>query len=223
MDPLRTEEDQIQALKRWWSENGVSTVLSVVVAVSAVLGWRSWQAQQEAKAEAAAYAYQNLQQAVALAAQAPDDIKIAEALHAADTIKEEFSNTGYALFAALAKAKQAVADKDYDTAASELRWVMDKTDSTELREIASLRLARVLLSVGDLDAALAEITQTGEIAAGGDVFAAQKAELAGDIYVERGAYQQAFEQYKLAETIASEGAQRLPLLAVKMSYAKSHL
>ncbi|MBT8139353.1 MAG: tetratricopeptide repeat protein [Gammaproteobacteria bacterium] len=225
MDPMRTEDDQVQALKKWWDENGVSTVLSVIVAIAAVLGWRGWQSAQEAKAEAAAFSYQAMQTAVAAAAQAPDDdIKIAEAMHAADTIKQEFAKTGYAQFAALAKAKQAVLDEDYASAETELRWVIDKTQSAQLREIARLRLARVLLSAGNTDGALAALNQGAETGGtSGDIFAAQKAELAGDIHIARGEYQLAVEQYERAGKITGDGPTRLPLVAMKLGYAKSQI
>lgn len=225
MDPTRTDEEQVQALKKWWSENGVSTLLSVAVAVAAVLGWRGWQAQQEARAEAAAYAYQGLQQKVVAAAESPDDIKIAAAMHDANVIKEEFGNTGYAQFAALAKARQAMLDEEYETAATELRWVIEETPSPQLREIARLRLARALLAAADHEAALAALALGGqdENVPGQEIFNAQKAELAGDIYSAMDNFQAALEQYSRAESLTAGNSTRLPLLAVKLGYAKSRI
>ena len=42
METFRTEEEQVEAIKRWWQENGKSTVLGVAIAMAAVFGWRGW-------------------------------------------------------------------------------------------------------------------------------------------------------------------------------------
>jgi len=60
LDSYRTEDEQIQAIKNWWKENGVSTVLTLCVAVAAVFGWRGWQDQQQQKLDAAAVTYQSM-------------------------------------------------------------------------------------------------------------------------------------------------------------------
>ena len=94
MDSFRSEDEQIQALKTWWKENGMSTLLTVCVALAVVFGWRGWQNQQQANVDAAAFAYQNMLEAVAAAEAQPDDIKIASAMHLADQIKQDFGKPG---------------------------------------------------------------------------------------------------------------------------------
>ena len=49
MEDYRTEEEQIEALKRWWSENGKSIVIGIALAGASVFGWRAWQDQQQAE------------------------------------------------------------------------------------------------------------------------------------------------------------------------------
>lgn len=227
MDSYRTEDEQIQAIKNWWKENGVSTVLTLCVAVAAVFGWRGWQDQQQQKLDEAAVTYQSMLEAFAQADAAPDDIKIASALYLADTIKTDFSNSGYAYFAALLKAKQAIADEDFSAAETELRWVIDNAPSGELTTIAQLRLARVLVVTENPEAALAlldlatvEDNDSNPLAA----FVPQKAELAGDIYMSLDEHQQAHEMYLLAQSSAEKaGIAMAPLLVAKMGYAKSYL
>ena len=60
MAELRTEEEQVQALKNWWNENGKSLLLWIAVALAAVFGWKGWQQQQAVEAENASVLYQNL-------------------------------------------------------------------------------------------------------------------------------------------------------------------
>ena len=43
MEQYRTEEEQVEALRRWWNENGKSTVAVIVIALAAGLGWQAWQ------------------------------------------------------------------------------------------------------------------------------------------------------------------------------------
>ncbi|WP_315982668.1 tetratricopeptide repeat protein [Aliamphritea spongicola] len=66
MAELRTEEEQVEALKKWWQENGKSLVLGVLLAGAIIFAWKGWQNSQQVKAETAAALYQNLIQAVAL-------------------------------------------------------------------------------------------------------------------------------------------------------------
>ena len=46
MAELLTEEEQVEQLKKWWKENGLSIVGGVVVGLALVFGWRSWQHHQ---------------------------------------------------------------------------------------------------------------------------------------------------------------------------------
>ena len=61
-----TEEEQLEALKRWWKENGQSTIIGVLLAVSGYLGWTFWQDSQRSSAEAASAIYQDLIDAVSV-------------------------------------------------------------------------------------------------------------------------------------------------------------
>ena len=40
MEQYRTEEEQVEALKKWWEENGRSTVVAVIVALGLGFGWQ---------------------------------------------------------------------------------------------------------------------------------------------------------------------------------------
>ena len=43
MEPYNTEEEQVEALRRWWDENGRSTIAAIVIALAAGFGWQAWQ------------------------------------------------------------------------------------------------------------------------------------------------------------------------------------
>ena len=60
MTELKTEEEQIAALKKWWSDNGKSLLIGIGVALAIVFGWKAYQNNLiQTKAEASSL-YQQL-------------------------------------------------------------------------------------------------------------------------------------------------------------------
>ena len=57
-EELRTEEEQVEAMKKWWNENGKSLIITVVVVLAGYFGWNSYQENQRVQGEAAASIYQ---------------------------------------------------------------------------------------------------------------------------------------------------------------------
>ena len=60
----RTEEEQVEVLKKWFGENGVSLVVSIVLVLAVVFGYRTWETQTRESGETASVMYENLQMAV---------------------------------------------------------------------------------------------------------------------------------------------------------------
>ena len=50
---MESEDQQIEELKRWWSENGRSIVIGVVLGIGGVSGWVGWKHYSETTSEAA--------------------------------------------------------------------------------------------------------------------------------------------------------------------------
>ena len=60
MTELRTEEEQIAALKQWWNDNGKSLLIGISLALVIVFGWKAYQNSViQTKSEASAL-YQQL-------------------------------------------------------------------------------------------------------------------------------------------------------------------
>ncbi len=53
MAEMKTEEEQVEALKRWWQENGKSLILTIAVSVGGVLSWNAYQDHQTSESELA--------------------------------------------------------------------------------------------------------------------------------------------------------------------------
>lgn len=168
------DEEQLEALKKWWSENGRSVVGGVLLGLALVGGWRGWQYYQHDRAESAGVRYDAMVTA-AEARQAEHALQLAEGL------REGYGDTAYASLAALRAAKLRLEAGDSGGAQVQLAWVRANAPDPALRQIASLRLARILIGDGELDAAQRILE-----AAPRDAFAPEVAELRGDLARARG-------------------------------------
>lgn len=145
-----TEEQQVEALKRWWNDNGRAVVAGVVIGVGGIAGWGLWQRHLETGAVAAGDAWSRAQDAV----QAGD----ADTVNAlADELRDDHGGTLYAAYASLAAARVAVENGDLDAAGERLGWVADEAAQDDVKLIATIRLARVDGARGDAAAGLARL------------------------------------------------------------------
>ena len=145
MEAYRTEEEQVEALRRWWQENGRSTVVAVVLALGVGFGWQGWKQYQQDQQEGASDLYQRMLQAFAAPALSPEQQQIA--IQLAEQLKTEYGASSYGQFASLQLARVAVGNNNLSEAEAELRWVLGKADTgSDTALIAQLRLARVLAS-----------------------------------------------------------------------------
>lgn len=209
MDNYRTEEEQVEAIKQWWKKNGTHTLLTVALALAVVFGWQNWQQRQANTAEAASVSYQQLLEVASLLEREPTDGRRATASHLVETLKDEFSRTVYAQYAALLQARLLVENDDLDGAAAQLRWVLDAKPEASIRQLARLRLARVQFAQGDAKGALAIIDE-------GDFgrFAGAFYELEGDIRLAAGEIEAARGSYQRAQ--AGSGGELAPNPLVEM-------
>ena len=142
------EQEQIATFKGWWKDNGtrvLAIVAAAAIAGSAWQGWRIWQADQAQQAGAR-------YDALVAAAQAGD----AKALRdAGGTLVESYPRTFYASMGALVSARFYFDRADLKNAQAQLQWVVEHSPSDELRDLARLRLAAVLLDQKTYDEALA--------------------------------------------------------------------
>ncbi len=181
------EQEQIASLKTWWNMYGNLLTTVVTVACLAVIGWQGWNWYQRGQSAQAAAIYAVLEQAVAVR----DAQKIKAA---AGELAEKFSGTAYAALGALQAGKQSFETGDLKTAKAQLSWAADN-GKDEIKDIARLRLAAVLLDEKAYDEALKQL-DAGHAAA----FAARFQELKGDILGAQGKKAEALAAYKLAQT-----------------------
>lgn len=211
MESYRTEDEQVEALKRWWKENGTSTLLGIGVVLAGWFGWQAWDKNQLQTASAASGNYQQLLQVSMELEQQPSDARYATASHLAETLKGEFGKTVYARYAALMQAKLLVEQGDLGGAEVQLRWVLDSDPEPAMRQLTNLRLARVMFSAGQGEQALAQMNEAdyGE-------FAAIYYELRGDIHSSEGDLDAARSDYQRALEQGAGNPNASPLVRMKL-------
>lgn len=172
-----SEEEQVERLRKWWAENGVSLVISIVIGVAALMGWRHWQGWEKQEAAAASAVYETMMDAVQRARSAPDSTADAElARLRAEELVAQYPASTYAGFARLLLARLAVEANDLETAEAQLQAVLDAPATDELSLTARMRLARVLMQAGELDRAYALVSEPVP-----EAFQAQALEIQGDV------------------------------------------
>jgi predicted negative regulator of RcsB-dependent stress response len=182
VEQYQTEEEQIEALKKWWNENSRSTFLAIAVVIGGSFGWQGWQDHSREQAEMASSMFDDMLQAASPAnGGQPTPEQLTSARYLASQLKSDYASSSYAQFAALHLAKLAVTENDLDTAASELRWVLSQSPEQDVLLVTQLRLARVLAAQDDLEAALKmlQVDNAGE-------FDPSFAEAEGDIQLSMG-------------------------------------
>ncbi len=193
MSELRTEEEQLDAIKSWWKENGKSLVITIVVVVTAVYGYRAWQQQQVDSSETASAMYQQLISVVESAPNADAEKNLATSKHLTNTIKAEFSDSQYAKYAALLMAKSAVNAGDLPAALEELDWLLAASPEALLKSLATIRKAQILTEQKKLEAALDLLKEVSDSS-----LQIQVDELKGDIYLAQGDEKKARAAYQKA-------------------------
>jgi len=180
------EQEQVAELKAWWQQHGRLVTAVIVAAALGFSGWQGWRIYQQNQAANAAGLYDTL----ARAAEGGD----AKAMRdAGGTLIESYPRTLYASMGALVAAKFHFEKNDLKSAKLQLQWVVDNTTSEEMRDLARLRLAAVLLDEKAYDEAL-KLLNTQHAAA----FEAQYAAMRGDTLLAKNQVADARAAYKLA-------------------------
>ena len=177
MSDLRTDEEQAEIIKKWWAENGASTVTTIAIAAAGVIGWNFWQDSKQASGEAASATYTRL---VELSAQ-ESSANNTEMQTLAEQLRTEYASTAYADFGTLFVARLAADNGDYAAAAAELEALVKEADSDAVKLVAQARRATVLTELGKVDEALAALPAQADPA-----FAPQIEEARGDALFRKG-------------------------------------
>ena len=200
MEIYSSEEQQVEAIKRFWNDYGKAILGGVVIGLAGLYGWRYFQAEQRSQAEQVSAQYSQLLE--------QQQSEGSDWLASAQGFVDAQSDTSYAVFAALLAAREAIDSQQLAVAAKHLSWVMNNAKDAPVQAIAQLRLARVQREQGNYADALATLQSPVPAS-----FAGQQAELKGDVLQLTGELVQAKAAYQQA---LASSEQTRPLLQVKL-------
>lgn len=200
MQDFETEDQQVEALKEWWRENGKSLIFGLIIGVGGIFGWREYNAHTLDQSRIASDLY-NVVAAQVAAGRFTDRNKY-------EQLQNEFSGSPYAVMAAFTLARYHFEQGQVEEAIADLEWARQHALDEETLHLANIRLATVHLAKGDADAAATLLPQDYPQA-----FTTRYEELRGDVFVARGDKDGARQAYDRA--LAVEGSAINPLLRLK--------
>ena len=172
MSEYETEEQQLEALKKWWKENSTSLIVGLFVGVTALFGWRYYVDQGNVHSVQASDLYMRVMQSAAL--NTVDD----KIIDINNTLINDYSDTPYAALSSLALAKTEYENGNVDASIAQLELAAKHANDDITKQIANLRLASVYIDQKKYEEALTLLNMSHDAA-----FDAQYEELKGDLYM----------------------------------------
>jgi predicted negative regulator of RcsB-dependent stress response len=205
VDENLSELERLEMVKTWWRENYQAIVAGALLAVVIVGGWRYWQYRTQSRSQAASTLFGQLNESITK----KDGVT---AQKFGDQLMNDYSDTPYAAQAALALAADAANNGKAADGVQKLEWVMQHSKDEGLKLLARLRAARLKLSIGDAQAAIAELSGVDA-----DGFEPLYDELRGDAYVKLGKTEDARGAYKKALAAWTDALGDHSLLDMKLN------
>jgi predicted negative regulator of RcsB-dependent stress response len=203
------EQEQVDQLKAFWKQYGNLITWTLILALggfAAFNGWNWWQREQGSKASSM---FDELERA----AQAGDAERSTRVF---SDLKERFARTAYAQQGALLAAKVQAEKGQTDAALASLAWASENAGEDEIRTLARLRAAGLLIDKKQFDAALVQL----DAAAGGKnakEFEALVADRRGDVFMAQGKKDEARKAFEIAYRAMDEKIDYRRLIDAKLT------
>ncbi|GJM09523.1 MAG: hypothetical protein DHS20C11_17990 [Lysobacteraceae bacterium] len=184
-DEMLDEYEQGEQARKWLKENALSLVLGVALGLAGLVGWQQWQVYQLMHKAEAAVEYDALISELGAGLAATEQ--------RSTDLAENYSDTAYATLAQMHLAAQYLAEDNREQAIAAYQEAVRVAALPQLKSIAQLRLARLLLADGQAQEA---INQVAELSDG--AFAGAAKEVEGDALVAIGKTDEARLAYQSA-------------------------
>ena len=201
MEIYQTEEQQVEAIKSYWQQNGNTIIAGVALGFAGFIGFNLY---QDNKFEEELIVSDNYQK---LIEQSGKDAKAFTAN--GEKFISENGNNSYVSLTALALAKESASHKDWQQVQKQLTTAIESAPTDGIKAIASLRLARVQVQLEQYSDALATLNSKLP-----ESFTAAIEEIKGDAYLQQGKNDLARSAYQAA--IAADGIATSPSLQIKL-------
>lgn len=175
IEGYETEEQQVDAIKQWWKDNGNTLIIGAVVSLAGLWGWRFYNESVISGQEIASQAYTNM----LIKHEAQGNESGVDSV--ISTFISENSDNSYGVLASLLLAKEAVQQQDFELAKKQLVQLQTQNSYAPLNAVINLRLARVEVELALYPEALATLALISEKS-----FLAQGYQVKGSIYLKQG-------------------------------------
>jgi predicted negative regulator of RcsB-dependent stress response len=198
----QTEEQQVEAIKGYWAENGNMIIAGIALGFAGFIGFNVYKDNKLEDEIAVSDSYQTLIEA------SVNDDETTFTQNAEKFISEN-SGTSYESLTALALAKEYASTKDWEKVQTQLKLAIKSAPSDGIKGIASLRLARVQVQQEQYEQALSTLAQPLP-----ESFKASIEEIKGDTYLLQNKKELARNAYQAA--IDADGLATSPNLQMKL-------
>jgi len=205
MADLYDTHEQAERVKSWLRENGSAIVMGLALAFGLMFATRQFQSWQTSKRQQASAEYQVLSSLIG-------ENKIDAAVSNYEVLKSDYPRSAYTAMAAMQMARARLQSGQSDLAVKDLTFAMDNAEPEPVKIIARERLARVKLSQGNADGALA-LLEAAPMKTG---FEAQFAEILGDIHLAKGEKDLAIQSYRESLDNLEDGVGNREFLTMKL-------
>jgi predicted negative regulator of RcsB-dependent stress response len=199
-----SDKEQMQIVKSWWQEYGYYLLFSVIFVLVTNFGWRHWQQYQNVRQEQASTMYMYM--VTLLEQHKKDEVKLY-----GEKLVKDYAKSPYASLAALILAKEAINANDLKLADERLQFIIKKSSSKKLRQLARVRDARVLIAMKKSQEAITLLSAVDD-----DTYLAEVNEILGDAWSSLGKSSEAEQSYNKAKSINAKRKAGSPLLKMKM-------
>jgi len=194
VDIYQTEEQQVDAIKAYWSKNGSAIIAGLVLGFSGFIGFNLYKDNQLAQELAVSDAYQSVVEAAA----GEDEQAYTKA---GEKFIADNTNSSYSTLTALALAKEAAGHKDWAQVEKYLSAAIASSSDAGIKGIATLRLARVQTQLEQYDKALATLAKPLPVS-----YTASVEEAKGDVYIKQGKNDLARDAYQAALNVEGQAS-----------------
>jgi predicted negative regulator of RcsB-dependent stress response len=205
MEEYYNADDQAQAVKAWLKKYGVSIVIGLILGIALFYVLQFFMGKRAVADQKAAETYVILLNATA-SANNPQITMIA------NDIVKNYPKTPYASMAQFFATQVSVNAAQYDKADSQLQWIIDHSKIASFRQIARIRLARILLQqqkISDAQTVLKKVEDK--------TYMPLIETTTGDIYLAQKQYDNAKSAYEAALNGASSFSGLTSMLQMKLS------
>lgn len=202
MEVYTNENDQVDAIKRFFANYGAPLVIGLVIGVGGVFGWNYWQSHKVNVLQESAQKYETINTQLRSGSE--------QGVIAAQKFAVETDDV-YSAMMGLELAQIAVDKGDLANAQTALSNALAKAKTVDMQDLINLRLARVQLAQGNADAAIASVANIK-----GKSWQATAQDVRGDALLHKGDKAGAKAAY--AQGLESEGSQSLRgILTLKLN------